>query len=120
MNIFHIFLVGYKILKINNCFVTRAAVQKQLMLSSPLTFPVPILDEERKITNIFIFILIFEKPQKVLHIVVSQSDTTYFSSSDLSTLDFLLTDVTNMLSLARKCTPVKYKARQKAGFPIIT
>ena len=28
---------------------------------------------------------------------VLQSDTNYFSSSDWSTLDFLLTDVTNML-----------------------
>ena len=40
-----------------------------------------------------------------------QSDTTYFSSSDWSALDFLL---------PRKCKPVKYKARQKAGLPIVT
>ena len=31
---------------------------------------------------------------------VLQSDATYYSSSDWSTIDFLLTDVTNMLQLA--------------------
>ena len=40
----------------------------------------------------------------------------YFSSSDWSTFDFLLTDVNSR----RKCAPVKYKKRQKAGFPIVT
>ena len=33
---------------------------------------------------------------------ILQSDTTYFSSSDWSALDFLLTDVTNVLQLALK------------------
>ena len=33
---------------------------------------------------------------------VLQSDTSYFSSSDWSTLDFLLTHVTNVLQLASK------------------
>ena len=49
-----------------------------------------------------------------------QSDTTYLSSSDWSTLGFLLTHVTTCCNLPRKCTPVKYKVRQKAGFPIVT
>ena len=45
------------------------------------------------------------------------SDAIYFSSSDCSALVFLLTDVTN---LPWRCTPVKCKARQKPGFPIVT
>ena len=49
-------------------------------------------------------VVFFEKSQSnVLYVEsVLQSDTTYFSSSDWSILDFLLTDVTNVLKLASK------------------
>ena len=50
---------------------------------------------------------------------VKQSDTTYFSSSDWFTLDFLLMTSPTCCNLPRKYTPVKYKARQKAWFPIV-
>ena len=49
------------------------------------------------------------------YMYVWQWDTTYFSSSDWSTLDFLLTDTTP----CSQCRIVKHKKRQKAGFPIM-
>ena len=50
-----------------------------------------------------------------------QCNTTYFSSSDWSILDFLLmTSPMCSCYLPRKCRPVNYKKSQKAGFPIVT
>ena len=51
-----------------------------------------------------------------------QWDTTYFSSSDWSTLDFLPTASQPCCNQSRKCMPVKsvrYMERQKAGFSIV-
>ena len=39
-----------------------------------------------------------------------------FSSSDWSTLDFFLPTWPTCCNLPRTCTPVKYKAKEKAGF----
>ena len=49
---------------------------------------------------------------------VWQWDITYFSSTDWLTPDFLLT--LPCCNSPQKCTSVKYKKRQKAGFPIVT
>ena len=56
-------------------------------------------------TYIYIYILEFKGLSTILLVLKSiqliqflwQSDTTYFSSSDWSTVEFLITDVTNML-----------------------
>ena len=50
-----------------------------------------------------------------------QSDTIYFSSFEWLTLGFFcLPMLPTCCNSPRKCTPVKYKARQKAGFPVVT
>ena len=50
-----------------------------------------------------------------------QSDTIYFSSFEWLTLGFFcLPMLPTYCNSPRKCTPVKYKARQKAGFPVVT
>ena len=46
-----------------------------------------------------------------------QSGTSYFSSSDWSI--FCLPTWPSSCNSPRKCTPVKYKARQKAGFSMV-
>ena len=56
-----------------------------------------------------------------IHIVrLTKCDTTYFSSSDWSTLDFLLMTSPMCCNSPQKCTPVKYKKRKKAGFSFAT
>ena len=42
----------------------------------------------------------------------------YFSSFDWSSLDFLLMTSPPCCNLSRKCTSVRYKKKQKGGFPI--
>ena len=48
-----------------------------------------------------------------------QWDTTYFSSSDWSTLIFCWLTSPPCCNSPRKCTPVKYMKKQKAVFPIV-
>ena len=55
-----------------------------------------------------------------MHIVVLQPGTTYFSSSDQSTVDFLSMTPPMCLNSPQKYTAVQFKKRQKAGLPTVT